>query len=118
MAQEEKRPVIETRESKKQNEAIEQNNGSAQELSFLDRLLGEYKKPALAVFRHSLFIVFGIGVLSLVGWLVEISHISEVAKDVIHRIDEYLMIFAFVILGIGFIMEIVTVVLGGPKKHE
>jgi hypothetical protein len=61
-------------------------------------------------------IVFGILLLSFIGWLTDTAHISDLAKEVLHTIDEYLIIFAFVILGFSFIIKIVTVVLGGARK--
>ncbi|HKQ06143.1 MAG TPA: hypothetical protein VJ464_13490 [Blastocatellia bacterium] len=84
--------------------------------SWWDRLREEFVEPAIIIFCHALLIVFGVQVLSLLSWLIAIAHISNLAKEVLYTIDEYLMIFAFVILGFSFIIKIVTVVLGGIRR--
>lgn len=76
----------------------------------------EFEEPAIVIVGHALLIVFGVLVLSLLGWLIDKAHISDLAKEVLHAIDEYLMIFAFVILGFAFIIKIVTVVLGSIRR--
>jgi hypothetical protein len=80
------------------------------------KLRHELEEPAVVIVSHAVLIVFGILVLSFLGWLVDHAHISDLAKEFLHIIDEYLMIFAFVILGFSFIIKIVTVVLGGVRK--
>lgn len=76
------------------------------------RVRAEFEEPAIVIFGHALLIVFGLVVLSLLGWLIEHSFISETAKNIMHRLDEYLMVFAFGLLGLGFIIKIRVVVWG------
>lgn len=87
-----------------------------EKIALAQKIRQEFEEPAIVIIGHALLIVFGILVLSFLGWLVDHAHISDVAKEILHVIDEYLMIFAFVILGFSFIIKIGTVLLGGVRK--
>jgi hypothetical protein len=80
--------------------------------SAIDRIREEFEEPAIVIVGHGLLIVFGVLVLSLLAWIIEHSLISDTAKSVLHRLDEYLMVFAFLLLGVGFIIKIALVVGG------
>jgi hypothetical protein len=82
----------------------------------------EFEEPAIVIFGHGVLIVIGVEFLSLLAWLIEHSFISDPTKNVLHRLDEYLMVLAFALLGLGFIIKIAIVVWGGilkgPRKSD
>ncbi|HEY6331227.1 MAG TPA: hypothetical protein VI756_18010 [Blastocatellia bacterium] len=82
----------------------------------LARVREEFEEPAVVIVAHGLIILFGLGVLSLSAVIADHSPISETAKEVVKRFDEYLMVFAFLLLGIGFIMKIAIVVWGSVLR--
>jgi hypothetical protein len=81
--------------------------------SILRKIAKEFEElsvAALVIFVHGLLIVFGVAVLSESARIIEASRLSDAAKDVIRRLDEYLMVLSFSILGVGFIIKIGLVV--------
>lgn len=76
------------------------------------RIREEFEEPAIVIFGHGVLIVFGVLILSVLALLIDHSSISDSAKAVLHRLDEYLMVFAFGLLGLGFIIKIGIVVWG------
>ena len=94
----------------------EKPSGHVQASSLFTKIWKDIEEPAVVIIGHGFLIVFGLLILSLLGWILDLVPMSDTAKHVAHSMDEYLMIFAFVVLGFSFIIKIVTVVLGGGKK--
>jgi hypothetical protein len=104
--------------TKSEDSSVASKKHKKQKRSALDRVREEYEEPTLLILAHGFLTAFGIGLLSVLSLLIDIAHFSETTKYVLHIIDEYLTVFAFVILGIAFIIKIVTVSLRGRGDEE
>ena len=71
--------------------------------------------PIVLLLGHAILIAVGILFLAGIGKLIEIMPLSETVKHVAHVIDDFLLIFAFVVIGIGFIIKMATIALGGGR---
>lgn len=75
----------------------------------------EIREPFILLFTHALFILVGIVFLVLVGIGIHLAPLSPLVKEISHTIDEYLIVFTFVVLGISFIIKIATLILREKK---
>ena len=59
-----------------------------------------YEESGVIIFGHAVLMLFGLFILLLLGWIIDIVHLSDTAKHIAHIMDEYLMIFAFVVYSV------------------